>query len=505
MALDAFFSGIELVFAWPTIGLVFFGVLLGIIIGSIPGVGAPIGMAMLLPLTVGMEPHNAIIFLIGIYSGGMYGGSIASILINAPGDAGNAATTLDGYPLTKAGRAKDALAISATASALMGFLGALVVIVLTPVLIPIVRSFGSPEYFLVAVLGIALITVVTKGAPIKGIVAGAFGFMISTVGLAIMTPTPRFTFDQMGLYDGIDFIAILIGLFAVAEMIKLSQQQQIAGSNVTVTGNIKTGVKSVIDHPVLTTKSGLLGLFIGMIPGAGATTSTFVSYAEAVRTYTDGKFGDGDLRGVIATESANNPTVSGSLVPTIAFGIPGSGSTAVLLGGLILHGLRPGPDMFASQLHVTYSFFIAIFIGNLLILAVGLLLITRFSLITQIDSSIIIPIVIVLSVLGAFTLNRNWFDVAAILAFGIMGYYMVRHNYSIIAFILGAVLGPIAEENLFRSLQLEDNWLIFVTRPLSLLLVILTLLVLLGPILKEYLHSAEEDGDEAMDQNLSEE
>lgn len=490
MVVDAFVTSLEIVFSWPAIGWVLAGVMIGIFIGSIPGIGAPIGMALILPFTIGLAPHEAIILLIGIYSGGMYGGSIASILINAPGDAGNAATTLDGYPMTKLGRAKDALAISATASALMGFLGAALIILLTPVLVPFVRMIGSPEYFLIAVLGIALITVVTKGEPIKGIVAGAFGFMISTIGLAVMTPTPRLTFGRIALYDGIDFIAILIGLFAIAEMFKIASKESIAEKDIEIAGSMRQGIRSVFVHPLLTVKSGLIGLFIGMVPGAGATTSTFVSYAEAVRSYPDGKFGDGDERGVIATESANNPTVSGSLVPTIAFGIPGSGSTAVLLGGLILHGLRPGPNMFIGELHLTYAFFVAVFVGNVLILLVGLLVVTRLSFLAKIDTNLIVPVVILLSVLGSFSLNRSWVDVWAVYLFGALGYYMVKHDYSIIAFILGAVLGPIAEENLFRSLQISDaSWFIFVSpnRPLSLALVILILLVLIGPYVKNML------------------
>uniref|UniRef100_UPI0025F51826 tripartite tricarboxylate transporter permease n=1 Tax=Natronococcus sp. TaxID=35747 RepID=UPI0025F51826 len=228
---------------------------------------------------------------------------------------------------------------------------------------------------------------------------------------------------------------------------------------------------------------------IGMVPGSGATTSTFVAYAEEARSSTkDGKFGEGDPRGVIAPEAANNPTVSGSLIPTLSFGIPGSGSTAVLLGGILMHGLQPGPVLFGEQLQITYALFISLFLGNILILLVGLTLIPYASKITELDTTLIIPMVIVLSYAGAYTLNQNWWDVGAVIALGILGFYMVRNNYSIIAFVLGIVLGPIAEENFFRSLQISGgDYTIFIdpiNQPLSFLLSVAIFLILFGPFLK---------------------
>lgn len=489
MAVDAFLEGLVVatspeMLLWLTVGL-----LLGIILGALPGIGSPVGMAIVLPLTLPLEATAAIILLVAIYSGAMFGGSISAILINAPGTESAAATTLDGYPMSKNGLAKNALAIATTASALNGFLAAILLVVLSPVLIEVVLAFGSPEYFLLAILGISLITIVTQGSIVKGLVAGALGFMISTIGTAILSPRPRFTFGQFGLYEGIDFVAALIGMFAFAEMMKLAAREQISDDDVELAGSVRKGIMTIFKYPVTTIKSGLIGMGIGMIPGSGATTSTFVAYAEEARSSTkDGKFGEGDPRGVIAPEAANNPTVSGSLIPTLSFGIPGSGSTAVLLGGILMHGLQPGPVLFGDQLNITYALFISLFLGNVLILAVGLTLIPFASRITELDTNVIIPMVVVLSFAGAYTLNQNWWDVGAVIALGILGFYMVRNNYSIIAFVLGIVLGPIAEENFFRSLQISGGeYTIFVNpidQPLSFLLSLAILAILLGPFVK---------------------
>ncbi|MFC6906447.1 tripartite tricarboxylate transporter permease [Halalkalicoccus tibetensis] len=492
MAVDAFFDGLSIAIGpeallWLTVGL-----LLGIVLGALPGIGSPVGMAIVLPLTLPLESTMALILLIAIYSGAMFGGSIAAILINAPGTESAAATTLDGYPMSKNGLAKNALAIATTASALNGFLAAIILLLISPVLIQVVLAFGSPEYFLLAILGISLITIVTQGSIVKGLVAGALGFMISTIGTGILSPRPRYTFGQFGLYDGIDFVAALIGMFAFAEMMKLAAKSQIAEADVSLGGSIKEGVRTVFKYPKTTVKSGLIGMGIGMIPGSGATTSTFVAYAEEARSSAkDGRFGEGDPRGVIAPEAANNPTVSGSLIPTLSFGIPGSGSTAVLLGGILMHGLQPGPVLFDEQLQITYALFISLFLGNVLILAVGLTVIPYASRLTELDTNVIIPAVVVLSFAGAYTLNQNWFDVMAVVVLGVLGFYMVQYNYSVIAFVLGIVLGPIAEENFFRSLQISGgDYAIFVdplNRPLSFLLSVLILLILVGPFLKPYL------------------
>lgn len=494
---EALMQGIRTALSWPVVGWMALGLLAGIVLGGLPGIGSPVGMAIVLPLTVPLEPTAALILLTSIYSGAMFGGSISAILINAPGTESAAATTLDGYPMAKNGLAKNALAIATTASALNGFLAAIALVIISPILIEVVLLFGSPEYFLLAILGISLITIVAEGSVVKGIVSGAFGFMISTIGVAIMSASPRFTFGSLALYEGLSFVAALIGMFAFAEMMKLAVQTQIADEEVGVTGSIVDGIKTVFKYPKTTLKAGVLGMLIGAVPGSGATTSTFVAYAEEARSSAkDGIFGEGDPRGIIAPEGANNPTVSGSLIPTLSFGIPGSGSTAVLLGGILMHGLQPGPQLFEAQLNITYALFVSVFLGNILILVVGYSIIPYASGITKLDTDIIIPMVVVLSFIGAYSLNQNWFDAFGVLALGILGYYMIQYNYSVIAFVLGIVLGPIAEENFFRSLQISSgDYTIFVSpqQPLSLGISILIVLVLVGPFLGPRLRDAIDD------------
>lgn len=485
--LSSFVEAAQTIFTGEPILWLVVGVLFGIIVGSLPGIGGSLGMALVLPLTLPLDGVNAIILLVSIYSGAMYGGSIAAILLNAPGTSAAAATTLDGYPLSRQGKAVTALAMSATASTIGGFITIILLILISPFLVQMVLLFGSPEYFLISLLGISMIAIVARGSLLKGIVSGTFGLLIATIGIAPMVPQQRYTFGNFLLYDGISFVAALIGLFAIAEMINLAGEEGgVAKTSAKLSGSIRPGITSVLQRPLLVLKSSLIGMGIGAVPGAGSTVSTFVSYAEALRSSKDSDdFGNGSHEGVIAAETANNATISGSLIPTFSFGIPGSGSTAVLLGGLIMHGLQPGPNLFSSDLAITYSVFIALFLGNFIILAVGLTFISRMGYLTKVDTDIIIPIIIVLAVVGSYLLRVNWLDVFSVFFLGIIGYYMKKYNYSVIAFVLGIVLGPIAEENLARSLVLSDGSLmIFVSKPLSLLIVIAIIALTLGPLIK---------------------
>ncbi len=462
------------------------GVLLGILFGALPGIGATLGMAIVLPLTLPLDGADAIILLISIYSGAMYGGSIPSILVNVPGTAGDAATTFDGYPMARQGKAINALVISAVSSAIGGVIAVLVLILISPILVELVLLFGSPQYFLMAVLGLSMITVVTTGSTVKGLTAGALGLLLATIGVAPTVPVQRYTFELIALYDGLDYIAILIGLFAIAEMVGLAKEKQVSKSETGLEGSVMDGLRSIVKHPIVVLKSSLIGIIVGAVPGSGASISNFISYGEAMRSSkSPERFGNGAEEGVIATDAANNGTVGGALVPTLSFGIPGSGSTAVLLGGLIMHGLRPGPDLFTTQLNITYSVLLALFVGNVVILIVGLLVVPRTGYLTQVDTDIIIPIIVVLSSLGALALRNNWIDVWTIFVLGMVGYFMKKHDFSVIAFVLGAILGPIAEENLYRSLRISGgSFMVFLEDPLSLLLVVATVVILAGPYLR---------------------
>lgn len=476
-----------IVLSFPTIIWVVVGVALGTLLGAIPGIGAAIGIAILLPLSIQMDGGLAIIFFVSMYLGGMYGGSIAAILINTPGTAAAAATTLDGYPLSKQGLAVNALTLSAIASAIGGLIAIVILIGISPFLTNILLSFGSPEYFLVAVLGLSMITVIARGSMAKGLMMGTFGLLISTVGLSEVGGAVRYDMGLRLLFDGINFVAVLIGLFAITEMFKLaSREGGISEEASEMTGSRREGIMGVVTRPVTVLKSSLLGLGIGAIPGAGASVSNFVAYGEAMRDDDDpDSFGEGNERGVISAEAANSATVAGSLIPTLSFGIPGSGTTAVLLGALLMHGFRPGPTLFTEEVVTTYSFFVALLVGNFVIAITGLALITYAEHVTKINTDYIIPIIIPLAIFGAFAMRETMLDIITVVLFGILGYYMVKHDYSIIALVLGVVLGPVAETNLNRSLQIADSsYLIFVQQPISLLMVIATVMIVFGPFAK---------------------
>ena len=495
MTVETFLGAVDALLTFETMLWLLAGVVVGIIVGGLPGLGPPLGMAIILPLTIPLNPADAIILLVGVYSGSMYGGSIAAILINTPGVSSSAATMFDGYPMSKQGKAASALSISATASAFAGLFTITALILFSPVLIQLVLAVGTPERFLVALLGLSMITVITRGSFAKGILAGVAGLLVTTVGSAQPIALERRYAESLLLYDGIDFVAVLIGLFAIAEMMKLAGQEGgIAEGDVTIDrAGIKEGVLETVKRPVTVFKSGMIGMVVGAIPGAGATVSNFVAYSEAVRASADpDSFGSGNPEGVVASEASNNGTVAGSLVPAISFGIPGSSSTAVLIGGLLMHGLRPGPNMFQvdGELGLTYTMLLALLVGNVVILLFGLSMVTQLGYLTKIDTDYIIPMVIVLSFLGTYALRVNPIDIVTIIVFGIIGFYMVRYNYSVIAFVLGVVLGDIAEDNLYTALQLSGGTYDIFYNPfahgrwLSFLLSVTIFLLLFGPFIK---------------------
>ena len=495
MTLDSLLGAIDALLTFDTMAWLLAGVFVGIIVGALPGLGPPLGMAIILPLTLPLAPADAIILLVGVYSGSMYGGSIAAVLINTPGVSSSAATMFDGYPMSQQGRAATALSISATASAISGLFTITALILFSPALIQMVLAVGTPERFLVAILGLAMITVVTRGSVAKGLLAGATGLLVTTVGVAPMSLDRRYA-ETLYLYDGIDFVAVLIGLFAIAEMMKLAGQEGgIAEGDVRIDrAGITDGIKATVTRPFTVFKSGMIGMIVGAIPGAGATVSNFVAYSEAVRSSDDpDSFGSGNEVGVVASEASNNGTVAGSLVPAISFGIPGSSSTAVLIGGLLMHGLRPGPSMFQAdgELLLTYTMLLALLVGNVVILIAGLSMVTQLGYLTKIDTDYIIPMVIVLSFLGTYALRINPVDIVTIIVFGVIGFYMVRYNYSVIAFVLGVVLGDIAEENLYTAMQLsQGSYMIFIDpftydRWLSPFLVLIIVLLLVGPFVSQ--------------------
>jgi putative tricarboxylic transport membrane protein len=473
-----FFESLEALFTVTILGLILAGIVIGIVLGAIPGLGAVLGMTIVLPLTIVLDGTAAAVLLVSIYSGALYGASIASILINVPGTAAAAATTFDGYSMTEAGRSLEALEISATASAIGGALTMTLLFIIIPFLQPIVIAFGAPQIFILALFGIIMIGVIaSQGSFLKGVTSGMFGILIMTIGVAQTRPFPRYTFDIIQLYDGLNFIAILIGMFALGEMLRITD---ITGAVVEkgrkIEGERFKGVKTVANNNILTLKSALIGMVVGAIPGVGASTSNFFSYAEAIRSSNSPEdFGNAHGPGVIAAEASNNATVAGSLVPVLAFGIPGSASTAVLLGGFIMHGVTPGIELFTVNLDLTYTMLLSLIVGNVLIIGFGLFIVTMVgSYITQLDTDLIIPVILVFSIVGTIGIRSNWVDVITVFVFGWIAFYMKLFDYSVIALVLGAVLSSIVESNFIRSMQRSGgDPIIFVNDPLSQLLLVI--------------------------------
>lgn len=496
--LGSFLEGAALILTPQSLLLIFVGVVLGLILGATPGIGPVPGIALLLPLTIEFEPWVALSMLFAIYTGGMYGGAVTAILLNVPGTAGAIASTFDGYPYSLQGRAKYAIEISVLASSFGTILSAVLLILAIPVLVQVISLFGTPEYALVAIFGLTIIPLVSQYSVSKALLTGGFGTLLSTVGIPVMSATPRYTLGILDLGDGLAFVPILLGIFAIAEMIKLTPYTGALGDSYardggepTTAGPSYTTVRQLPDrmaeifvrNPLTFLKSVVVAIVIGFIPAAGGAVSNILAYALEKGTASDPEsFGTGDVRGVIAAESANSGTIASTLVPLLAFGIPGSPTAAVILGGMLMHGLNPGPGLFQESVHLSYATFISVAIGGLFLIVVGLLAATQMARLTDLEMTMIVPPVIILCLVGSYALSLSVIDVAQAVGAGLVGYLMIKYNYSIVALIMGLILGPIIEENVHRSFSLGDIG-IFLTTPLRLVMVVLIVGSLVAPVI----------------------
>lgn len=490
-SLASLIEGIALVTTPYVLFLIVVGVAIGLALGATPGIGPVPGIALALPLTLGLQTWEALSLLFAIYVGGMYGGAVSAILLNVPGTAGAIASTFDGYPLSLRGEAEYAIRTSVLASAFGTVFAALLLIVAIPILIPVIALFGTPEYALVAIFGLTIIPLISQYSMGKALMMAGFGIMISTIGMSPISVEARYTFDFIALRDGVEFVAVLLGIFAIAEMLKLtgykgSLADSQSGEAVPATGasdknsqpsrtsrSFDTADRMAdifIRNPITFIKSLLVAIIIGLIPAAGGAVSNIFAYALEKGTAKDTEsFGTGDVRGVISAESANSGTIGSSLVPLLAFAIPGSPAAAVILGGMLMHGLNPGPALFGDSIHLSYATFASVAIAGVALLFVGLLTTTNIARVASIEMTTLAPAVIILCFVGTYALALSFVDVAVLVIFGLIGYLMIKYNYSSVAFILGLILGPIIEENVHRSFQLGDHT-IFISAPLRILL-----------------------------------
>ncbi|HOK20063.1 MAG TPA: tripartite tricarboxylate transporter permease [Thermosynergistes sp.] len=455
---------------------------LGIVVGVLPGLTATMSIALLSGLTYGVEPRVAIPILISVYCGAIYGGSQSAILINIPGTPAAAATTLDGYPLARKGEAGPAIGLATTASFIGGVLGVLAVAVATPILAQVALEFGSWEYFLLAVFGIVISGNLTaEDLPIKGWISGFIGLLLSMVGLEGIHAFPRFSYGNVQLAAGISLIPALIGLFGITEVLAVLKDPKPRRVESQI-GRIIPKVGEVLGHWKATLKAALVGIGIGIIPGVGEDVAAWVSYDVCKRTSPQReKFGTGCYEGIVAAETANNACIGGAIIPMLALGIPGSGAAAVLLGGIWLHGIRPGPMIFFEFPAFPYELIGQLIVANIMMLILGLTL-TRFTVrVLEIKKEIFMPLVVALCVIGAYAVNTRIFDVYLMLGFGLLGYALRIGKFPAAPMTLGIILGPMADENFRRALSIADGSLApFFTRPISLGLVVLIVLLMLS-------------------------
>jgi putative tricarboxylic transport membrane protein len=461
------------------------GVAWGIIGGAIPGISGAVAMALALPFTYGLDAPTALVMLAGVWAGANYGGSIPAILMRIPGTPASAPCLLDGYELARQGRAAKALGISLICGTIGGLISILVLIALVLPLGEIVVRFGSPEVFALALFGLTLIAGLSGPSFLKGIASGFFGLLLTTVGLDTLTGSMRFTFGSAELLTGIDTISVMIGLFAVSEMFFLIAHP--ARPRGTLVGTASTEFptfREVREVGRATLVGTIVGLVVGIMPGAGATASSFVAYNEARRwSKRPELFGKGSLEGVAAPETANNAVQGGDLVPTLALGIPGSNSAAIILAALILHGIMPGPFLLTKNPELVYTLFAGLILVNLLMIPVGIFILRLCLMAMKLDPPVLIASVLALIVIGTYAGDLFVLNPVQALVFGVIGYGMRIWGFSAAATVLGIVLGTLAESELRRSLIISHgDWTIFLTRPVSAALIFLTFCVLVYPV-----------------------
>jgi putative tricarboxylic transport membrane protein len=462
----------------------FFGVLLGTVIGALPGIGPSAGVAVLLPVTFGMQPVTAMIMLAGIYYGAMYGGTITSVLINTPGESSSVMTTLDGFQMALKGRAGAALGMAAIGSFIAGTVSVVLLMIAAPPLADLAVTFGPPEYFALMVLGLTTLASLTGGSMLKGMLMAIAGLLLGTVGIDLLLGAPRYTFDNVNLLDGVDFLPVAVGLFAVGELLyNLYHPVRVEPIKAKLSGLLPTK-QDWKDSWGGIVRGTLIGFFVGILPGAGATISSFLAYAAEKRvSKRPEQFGTGVIEGVAAPESANNAASTGALVPLMALGIPGSGTTAVMLGALTMYGMQPGPLLVSTHPDVFWGLVASMYIGNVMLLILNLPLAPAFASVLRVPYSVLIPIIIGIALFGVYSVDNSLFHVGITVLFGGIGFAMRLYGYPPAPLVLALVLGPMLEKALRQSLQMSlGSAEIFVSRPVSAIILGFALLAVLFPL-----------------------
>jgi putative tricarboxylic transport membrane protein len=489
---DSAIDGLLLVLQWKAFGLMLLGMGLGFCVGLLPGIGGAATLALMIPFVFKMSPAEAFAFLLGMHSVAATTGDITSILFGVPGEGLSAATVVDGYPMAKNGEAGRALGAALMSSLVGALIGAVALALAIPIVRPLVLTFGSPELFFLSMIGIACITSLSGSGlrgQIRGFAMGLLGLLLSTIGQERQSGSLRFDMGLMYLWEGLDLVPVLVGIFAIPELVDLAVRgTSIAGDRPgeNLGQGVMEGIKDTFRHFWLVVRCSAVGVFVGVMPGAGGGVAQWMAYAHAVQSAKNSedreRFGKGDVRGVLGPGAANNSKEGGDLVPTIAFGVPGSGAMAILLGAFMIMGLVPGPDMLSKHLAVTYSMVWTLVIANIITVVLSLAVLNQLAKVTYIRGGVIIPFVLLLVFVGSYTANGQIFDLIVTFCFGVLGYLMVIWGWPRPPLVLGLVLGKLVETYLFISVSRYGfAWL---THPLVIVLMAVMVLVIVYPFVR---------------------
>lgn len=456
--LDSIAAGLSLVGNIESFLALFVGVAIGVVGGAIPGMSATMAVALTLPFTFAMQPITGILLLLGVYKGGIFGGSIPAILIKTPGTPASSATILDGYPLAEKGEAGRALGMALWASCTADVISNLALILFAGWLASFALSFGPPEFFTLILFSLTIIAGVSGKSLLRGALSALLGLLLATIGLDLVYGTNRFTFGDPNMMGGLNFIAVLIGLFAIPEILAMVWhptahvgKARSLGKNWVTFADYRRSFKSIV-------RGSFIGVFLGSIPGIGAAPSAFLSYSEARRTSKNKEnFGKGEIEGVAASEAGNNGVAGATLIPLLALGVPGDVITAIIIGAFMVHGLQPGPMMFILNVDIIYGLFIGLIVSSVFLFMIGSVAIRGFKYVADIPKRILIPAVLVLCIYGVFAVNNNIFDVGVMFAMGWVGYLMVRYQIPAAPFLIAFILGPLLEDNFRQSMLMSGS------------------------------------------------
>ncbi len=473
------------------------GVLGGMLVGALPGLSASMAVALLIPVTFQMSPAAGLVLLVSVYTSAIYGGSVTACLIHTPGTPSSAATALDGFPMTKKGQGLKAIGISTVSSMIGGSISAIALLLIAPQLSKLSLLMSSLEYFLLALFGLTVIGSLAGDSMVKGLMSGVFGLLVGCVGLDVMNGSPRFTFGVIALESGIQLVPAMIGLFSISQVM-IAVEDLVKGKHIILDDPdsllkgraLPTGQEMKQILPTVGISS-ILGILIGIMPGAGADIGSWVAYNFAKkRSKHPEQFGHGAIEGIAASESANNAVTGGAIIPLLTLGIPGSGVTAIMLGGMMIKGLVPGHELFTTQGNITYCIILGFLVANILMGLFGLLIAKQVVKISTVPMTILCPIIVALSTIGAFAVNSSMVDVYVMLAFGIIGYFARKFGFATAPIVLGLILGPMAEKNWRQALMFSRGDMLhyFLGRPVSIVLAVLVIIGLFSPIIMAFVN-----------------